>query len=189
MKRLLVTTALLGLATGPAFAQDTAPATPSPAPTVQTSPAPMPPAAMPSPPTATPPVVSPTAAAPMTGGAGFMSEQQSNQWMASSVIGMSVVGPDNKTVGEVNDLLIDESGSAQAAIIGVGGFLGVGEKNVAVPFKDLQMTRKDNGKLDRVTLGMTKAEMEKAPTFMTWANRNASSRSAPAATGSTRPVQ
>src|SRR4026207_1970982 len=51
---------------------------------------------------------------------------------------------DNK-VGDVNDLLVDKDGKVSAVIIGVGGFLGAGEKNVAVPFNALKLTNK-NGK-------------------------------------------
>jgi sporulation protein YlmC with PRC-barrel domain len=51
---------------------------------------------------------------------------------------------DNK-VGDVNDLLVDKDGRIGAAIVGVGGFLGAGEKNVAVPFNALKLTEK-NGK-------------------------------------------
>lgn len=49
---------------------------------------------------------------------------------------------DNK-IGEVNDLLLDTGGKINAVIVGVGGFLGVGEKNVAVPFQALKVAEKD----------------------------------------------
>jgi hypothetical protein len=48
------------------------------------------------------------------------------------------VSANNETIGDVNDVLIDRSGTAQAIVIGVGGFLGVGEKDVAVPFSALE---------------------------------------------------
>ena len=51
---------------------------------------------------------------------------------------------DNK-IGDINDLLLDKEGKVSAVILGVGGFLGAGEKNVAVPFNALKLTEK-NGK-------------------------------------------
>jgi sporulation protein YlmC with PRC-barrel domain len=52
---------------------------------------------------------------------------------------------DNK-IGEIMDVLVDREGKATALIIGVGGFLGMGEKDVAVPFNSVQVTTKDNNK-------------------------------------------
>ncbi|WP_245930704.1 PRC-barrel domain-containing protein [Methylobacterium radiodurans] len=56
---------------------------------------------------------------------------------ASKVIGLPVVGGDHVRVGKIEDVLLDGSGRVQAAVIGVGGFLGLGEKSVAVPFDQL----------------------------------------------------
>lgn len=56
---------------------------------------------------------------------------------ASKVIGLPVVGADHVRVGKIEDVLVDGSGRVQAAVIGVGGFLGLGEKSVAVPFDQL----------------------------------------------------
>ena len=47
-------------------------------------------------------------------------------------------GANNEKIGDIKEILLDKSGMAQAAVIGVGGFLGIGEKNVAVPFNTLQ---------------------------------------------------
>lgn len=54
-------------------------------------------------------------------------------WRASKIAGLSVYNDKNESVGSINDLLMDKSGSVKAAVIGVGGFLGVGEHLVAVP--------------------------------------------------------
>ena len=53
---------------------------------------------------------------------------------------------DNK-IGDVNDVLLDENGQVSAVILGVGGLLGIGEKNVAVPFKAIQITEKSGNSL------------------------------------------
>ena len=62
-----------------------------------------------------------------------MSSLQGN-WRASKLAGLSVYNDNNESVGSINDLLTDKSGNIKAVVIGVGGFLGVGEHLVAVPF-------------------------------------------------------
>ena len=54
-------------------------------------------------------------------------------WRASKMVGLSVYNDKNESVGSINDLLTDKSGNIKAVVIGVGGFLGVGEHLVAVP--------------------------------------------------------
>jgi sporulation protein YlmC with PRC-barrel domain len=55
-------------------------------------------------------------------------------WRASKVVGLNVYNDSNESVGSINDLLMDKNGDIKAVVIGVGGFLGVGEHLVAVPF-------------------------------------------------------
>jgi sporulation protein YlmC with PRC-barrel domain len=55
-------------------------------------------------------------------------------WRASKVVGLNVYNDNNESLGSINDLLTDKSGNVKAVVIGVGGFLGVGEHLVAVPF-------------------------------------------------------
>jgi hypothetical protein len=69
---------------------------------------------------------------------------------------------DNK-IGDINDLLVEKDGKINAVIIGVGGFLGAGEKNVAVPFTALKLTEK-NGKRYLV-MDTTKEALNKAPGY------------------------
>jgi sporulation protein YlmC with PRC-barrel domain len=69
---------------------------------------------------------------------------------------------DNK-IGDINDLLVDKDGKINAVILGVGGFLGAGEKNVAVPFTALKLTEK-NGKRYLV-MDTTKEALNKAPGY------------------------
>ena len=54
-------------------------------------------------------------------------------WRASKVVGLSVYNDNNESIGSINELLMDKSGSIKAVVIGVGGFLGVGEHLVAIP--------------------------------------------------------
>lgn len=54
-------------------------------------------------------------------------------WRTSKLVGLSVYNDSNQSLGSINDLLTDKSGDIKAVVIGVGGFLGVGEHLVAVP--------------------------------------------------------
>ena len=65
------------------------------------------------------------------GGVGIDSFQ--GDWRASKVVGLSVYNDNNESLGSINDLLTDKSGNIKAVVLGVGGFLGVGEHLVAVP--------------------------------------------------------
>jgi len=126
----------------------------------------------------------------------FMTQMQSGQVMASDLIGTRVVSANNESIGDINDVVLDRNGQVMAAVVGVGGFLGIGEKDVAVPFQSLEFASRqqasamgDTGnvnttgstasgnnsasdnKPDRVILRMTKAELQAAPAFN--ANGNA----------------
>jgi len=59
-------------------------------------------------------------------------------WRASKVVGLNVYNEKNENVGSINDLLMDKSGNIKAAVIGVGGFLGVGEHLVVIPFEKIK---------------------------------------------------
>src|ERR1700692_4857678 len=59
-------------------------------------------------------------------------------WRASKVVGVSVYNDNNESLGSINDLLMDNSGNIKAVVIGVGGFLGVGEHLVAIPLDKIK---------------------------------------------------
>jgi sporulation protein YlmC with PRC-barrel domain len=61
-------------------------------------------------------------------------------WRASKVVGLNVYNDKNESLGSINDLLTDQSGNIKAVVIGVGGFLGVGEHLVAVPFDKVKFS-------------------------------------------------
>jgi sporulation protein YlmC with PRC-barrel domain len=61
------------------------------------------------------------------------SSSHMGEWRASKMVGLNVYNDKNESVGSINDLLVDKSGGIKAVVIGVGGFLGVGEHLVAVP--------------------------------------------------------
>jgi sporulation protein YlmC with PRC-barrel domain len=86
-------------------------------------------------------VTQPATTPPATGSAAtgqIVSQQEADQWRGSKLVGLDVYGTDNEKIGDINEVLVDRQGNVDAVVIGVGGFLGIGEKNVAIPFKSLQ---------------------------------------------------
>jgi sporulation protein YlmC with PRC-barrel domain len=81
----------------------------------------------------------------------------------STIYKQSVYDPSDNKIGEVTDLVVQADGKIAAAMVGVGGFLGMGEKDVAVPFEALRQTTKNN----KVYLVMdtTKDALKSAPSF------------------------
>jgi hypothetical protein len=72
------------------------------------------------------------------GGVTFVTEQAAAQWRAPKLIGVAVYGADDQKIGAIKDVLIGHDGATQVVVIGVGGFLGFGTKDVAVPFTAIQ---------------------------------------------------
>ena len=77
-----------------------------------------------------------TSAAPAAASESSSSFQ--GNWRASKVAGLSVYNDSNESIGSINELLMDKSGSVKAAVISVGGFLGVGARLVAVPYDKIK---------------------------------------------------
>jgi sporulation protein YlmC with PRC-barrel domain len=109
------------------------------------------------------PAAGATAGAAASGDGGFMSFSADQQIRASTMMGKEIYGADNESIGEVSDLVMQEDGKTRAALIDVGGFLGVGEKEVAIPFDQIQVTKE--GDEPRLTVAMTKEQLEQAPAF------------------------
>lgn len=173
LTRFATMTAVALLMAGPVAAQTATDPAAAPSTTTPTTPAdPAAPAATPATPTTPAPA---TDAAPMgdtaaVGGTmrgAYIERQEANQILASEMIGSSVRGSGDETIGEINNILLDREGNRiVGAVIGVGGFLGVGEKEVAISFDDLQVTKDENGD-DMLTFARTKEELEAAPDFQT----------------------
>ena len=112
-----------------------------------------------------PPASSPAPTARVEASGKFVTEQTPDQWLATKFKGTDVMGTNNEKIGDVSDLLFDKDGKILAYVVGVGGFLGIGSKDVALApasFKILPPTDKENMKLQ---LSMTKDELKAAPDF------------------------
>jgi sporulation protein YlmC with PRC-barrel domain len=75
----------------------------------------------------------------------FIAAQSQDQWVFSKFKGTDVLGPDNAHIGNVNDMLFDKNGKILGLIVGVGGFLGIGEKNVAIDMSAFEVAPADSG--------------------------------------------
>jgi sporulation protein YlmC with PRC-barrel domain len=73
----------------------------------------------------------------------------------------NVYDPTDKKIGEISDAIVDKEGKIVAFVIGVGGFLGMGEKDVAVPLHSIHVTTKDNNKWYLV-MNATKDDLKNA---------------------------
>ncbi len=60
------------------------------------------------------------------------------QWRSSKLIGVNVYNDNNEKIGDINELIVDKSGKVDNVVLGVGGFLGMGEHYVAVPMEKLK---------------------------------------------------
>jgi sporulation protein YlmC with PRC-barrel domain len=94
-----------------------------------------------------------------------------NSWTTAQAVGQSVYNRAGERIGEVDELLIDNTGKVSAVIIGVGGFLGLGERKVAVNFSSLEMTREGNGN-PRMVVDLDKTTLREAPEYRVTGNRS-----------------
>jgi len=110
----------------------------------------------------------------------FIAAQSQDQWVFSKFKGTDVLGPDNAHIGNVNDMLFDKQGKILGLIVGVGGFLGIGEKNVAIDMSAFQpvppdtgsssgggstMSRSDDPTMTKLKVSWTKDQLKAAPDF------------------------
>ena len=91
-------------------------------------------------------------------------EVPSNAVLASQFMGQAVYTAANENIGEINDLIMNKDLDNIVAIVGVGGFLGIGEKDVAIPIGDITAIKDENNAL-RLTISASKEQLEALPVF------------------------
>lgn len=123
-----------------------------------------------------------TATTPKSGQHTFLDQQQSGQLLASDLMRKNILGANNERIGDVNDLLMSKDGEVVAVLVGVGGFLGIGEKTVAIPFDTVQRSPDS----DQLSVQYSRDELKQAPEFVT-AKRSERSTGTTGTTGTTRP--
>jgi sporulation protein YlmC with PRC-barrel domain len=120
----------------------------------------------------------------------WLTQELAGQWRSSKLIGLNVYNSENDKVGDISELIVDRSGKLEAVVVGVGGFLGIGEHDVAIPYGQISWTfqpvvssRSSSGPTstgtasptrssesprsypDHAVLNMTKDQIKAAPEF------------------------
>ncbi len=108
----------------------------------------------------------------------FVPSQSAEQWVFTKFKGSDVVGPDDASIGSVSDLLFDGTGKIIGVVVGVGGFLGIGTKTVAIDMSAFNAMPADTGNKDNAPTGnandptmvklkvaWTKDQLKDAPDF------------------------
>lgn len=109
---------------------------------------------------------------------GFITQQKSSQLLATNVIGMSIrnsSSPDAKEIGKVTDLIMDQDHKLVGVVVGVGGFLGIGQKDVGIPWSQVKEIVPD---AKTAVVSLSKEQLEKAPEFVTTKEKNAKAKAA-----------
>jgi len=149
--KLAMTAIALALAVQPAFAADTTTTTTPAAGTAQS--------------TDTAPAVTTT---PQTAAGTLWYTLHNGEMRASKLIGTAVRNPAGDNIGKVTEVLFDASGKVDAVVVGVGGFLGIGERDVAINFGSLSMSQDSDGR-NTIVIDATKESLKAAPAWK-WPN-------------------
>lgn len=95
----------------------------------------------------------------------FLSMQEDDDILASELMDANVENPEGESLGSIRDVLINDELGVKAVVIGVGGFLGIGQKSVAVNYQEIQEVR-ENGEVTLV-FSATRDQLDEAPEFQT----------------------
>jgi sporulation protein YlmC with PRC-barrel domain len=148
-------------------------------------------AQQPTPPT-TPPSSSPSMSQDSTSSSAspqFIAAQKPDQWLGSKFKGTDVLGSDNQKVGDISDMVFDKSGKIDAYVVSVGGFLGIGSKEVALAPNAFQVVPGDpnsaTNSSPKLKISMNKDQLKAAPNFERYKEP---SRATTGTTGAPRPA-
>jgi PRC-barrel domain protein len=96
----------------------------------------------------------------------FVASQDAGGWRGTKLIGSSVYGPDNASIGEITDVLVGNDGKIRAVVVGVSGLLGVTDKDIAIPFAALDIKPGlAQGSIDKISVSYSKEQFRDAPRF------------------------
>ncbi|MBH0236703.1 PRC-barrel domain-containing protein [Methylobrevis albus] len=177
MKTLMSATAIAALlAVTPVMAQETTPAPTAPAEQQLNPPlqqAPSDPAVTPAPSdTMTPDPAMPADSAATTttpsDGPMFIERQEAGEVLVSDLVGETIYNSQEENIGTVSDVITTENGQIRALVVEVGGFLGIGAKDVAVNYDRFMVVTSAESE-NRVVLDTPRESLESAPDFMTLA--------------------
>jgi sporulation protein YlmC with PRC-barrel domain len=131
----------------------------------------------------TPPVANPAppAAAQPAAKPAFVATQKSDQWLAAKFKGTTVMDADSQKIGTISDILFDKDGKIEAYVVAVGGFLGMGAKDIALAPTSFEVIPGKNGNADILKISLKQEELKTAQNFTPY------SRPRPTTTGSGAP--
>lgn len=100
----------------------------------------------------------------------YLTETPEGTFHADALTGNQVKSTveDDEDIGTITDLVIGEDGQINAVVVGVGGFLGMGEKNVAIEWDSLELNKDENGEDYVITVNASQDALEEADEY----NRN-----------------
>jgi hypothetical protein len=127
----------------------------------------------------TPDQTQPAPPAATTSKAQVITEQKSDQLLASKLKGTDVIGSNNEKIGDVNDMLFDKDGKILAYVVGVGGFLGIGSKDVALSPMSFKVVPANERESMKLQLAMTKDELKTAADFKPYKEPTSTTGQAP----------
>jgi sporulation protein YlmC with PRC-barrel domain len=115
----------------------------------------------------------------------WLTQEQPGQWRVSRLEGLDIYNQNNEKIGDISELLVDSSGKIQAVVVGVGGFLGIGERDVAIPFDQIKLVNEPRAVATATTTDGTAATTPNAPATprATATAPGAASPTAPTTTG------
>jgi sporulation protein YlmC with PRC-barrel domain len=93
--------------------------------------------------------------------------EEEGQLRAENLMGMTVLSDDGERIGEVQDLIFDESEQITGVVVGVGGFLGIGEKRVGLNWEQAEVQQNPDTNEEVITVNLSREELEAAPEFQT----------------------
>jgi sporulation protein YlmC with PRC-barrel domain len=92
-----------------------------------------------------------------------LSSAPAESWTVTNYYKQAVYDPQESKIGDIDDVLVDSAGKVTGLVIGVGGFLGAGEKNVIVPYSAVKKTKKNDKWW--LTINETKDDLKNARGF------------------------
>lgn len=99
-----------------------------------------------------------------TGSAILMDQQVDGQRLGTKLMGAAVYSTTGEHIGDINDIIVGSDGMVRGFLVGVGGFLGIGEKDVAISYGAVSSSVDDGGN-PRLVVNLTKEQLTDAPAF------------------------
>lgn len=109
-----------------------------------------------------------------TAGSTLIAEQRPDHVLGGDMLGVRVTNREGEAIGHIDDVILDRDARVVGAVVGVGGFLGIGAKPVGVPFDELQFQPDGDAMVQ-----MSRQELEDAPAFRTLSEQEAETQSEP----------